>query len=278
MRIAAGLRAALREPLVHFLLAGAAIFAVFGRAAPDAGERRIVIDAPFVARQVERWTQTYHRPPTPAELDGLIRDAVKDQVYYREAQRLGLDRDDEVVIRRMRTKLEALGGAEAEAAQPGDADLQAMIDRDPARYAGDSQWSFSQVWLGPDKPEVRAGASAALARLAGGAPPQSVGQPVALPAQWTGASGFDVASAFGDEFAHELEGVPQGRWAGPIGSGLGLHLVKVTAHAPPAKPALAAVRQRVENDWRAERIAKAEDAAYRKLLAGYDVVIEKPKG
>ena len=265
------------EPLVHFLIAGAVIFAVFSNLPPDAGERRIVLDEPALTRLVERYVETFHRAPSSQELQGLIADAVKDQVYYREAQRLGLDRDDEIVIRRMRGKMQTLATAEAEIKQAPDAELQAMLDRDPAHYASDVETSFDQVWLGPDSPADRMAAVAAVARLNAGAAPASIGQMVALPLHFQRARVNDVSAQLGDEFAAALRDLPQSRWTGPIGSGLGLHAVRVTARFLPARPTLATVRQRVENDWRAAQIARAEDTAYAKMLAGYQVEIARPR-
>jgi hypothetical protein len=271
------LRAIGREPLAHFLVAGALIFAVFSSLPPDAGERRIRLDEGVLTRLVERYVETYHRAPSPQELQGLIADTVKDQVYYREAQRLGLDRDDEIVIRRMRGKMQALATADAETKQPSDAELQAMLDRDPAHYATDVVTSFDQVWLGPDAPAARAAAGAAVERLKAGAAPADVGQMVALPLHFERAGASDVSAQLGDEFAAALRDLPVGQWTGPIGSGLGLHLVRVTSRTVAAKPTLATVRARVENDWRAGLIAHAEDAAYAKMLAGYKVEIAQPK-
>ena len=271
------LRAIGREPLLHFLIAGAVIFAVFSNLPPDAGERRIVLDEPALTRLVERYVETYHRAPSPTELQGLIADTVKDQIYYREAQRLGLDRDDEIVIRRMRGKMQALATADAETKQPSDAELQAMLDRDLAHYATDVVTSFDQVSLGPDTAATRAAAAGAVERLNAGAPPASVGQMVALPLHFERASASDVSAQLGDEFAAALRDLPQRRWTGPIGSGVGLHVVRVRARTVPARPTLASVRQRVENDWRAELIARAEDTAYARMLAGYQVEIARPK-
>jgi hypothetical protein len=269
--------AALREPLVHFLLAGALVFAVFSNVAPDPGERRIVVDEAQVTRLVDRWIASYQRPPSPQEIDGLIREYVADQVYYREALRLGLDRDDEVVIRRMRTKMEALATATADAATPTDAALEAMIARDPARYADDPAYTFEQVYLGTDTPAARAAASAALARLRGGAPAQGIGPAAPLPARFTGASRLGIAEQFGDAFANALAGLPLGQWTGPVASGLGLHLVRLERREAPPPPSLAAVRRKVENDWRAEQVRKARERSFAALLDGYQVEIEKPR-
>lgn len=267
----------LHEPLVHFMLAGALVFVLLSGRPADPGERRIVVSETLVTRLASRWTDTYRRPPAPDELDGLIRDYVKSEVYYREALRLGLDRDDEVVKRRMRSKLESVGTADAEVAKPTDAELQALLDRDPARYTTDPRYDFQHLYLGSDTPASRGSAPQLLVRLRSGAAPGPVGQPVALPLNLRDNSSTDIAELFGDEFAVALRSVPVGEWTGPVASGVGLHLVKVERVVAPVAPKLAAVRQRVENDWRAAKIREADEQGYRQLLGGYDVVIEQPK-
>ncbi|MDE2410512.1 MAG: peptidyl-prolyl cis-trans isomerase [Sphingomonadales bacterium] len=267
----------LREPLVHFLLAGAVVYALLAGRAPDLGERRIVVNEAVVAQLLTRWSENYRRPPTPTELDGMISDYVRDQAYYREALRLGLDKDDEVVMRRMRNKMIALATSEAEAATPSDAQLQAMLDKDPARYSPETLFDFSQIYLGPDSPEGRKAAEAALDEIRRGTDPVSLGKPIPVPATFTKGAASDMAGMFGDPFVTGLRQQPIGAWSGPIVSGFGLHLVKVTARSASAKPQLADVHQALENDWRADALRKAEDANYRRILAGYDVKIELPK-
>lgn len=268
-------RRLLREPLVHFILAGALVFALLSGRTPDLGERRIVVDERVVAGLVNRFQDSFRRMPTKDETDGMIRDWVQDQVYYREALSLGLDKDDEVVVRRLRRKMEAMAVDEAESRSPTDAELQAMIDKDPARYTEDPRTSFEQVYLGPDTPENRQQAEAMLARLRRG---ESVsGVPLPIPGSFKDASGNDISGQFGDEFAIALRNVAPGGWNGPIASGLGLHLIRVSARKAPQPPELAKVRQRVENDWRAGANARARDEAYARMLKGYDVVIELPK-
>lgn len=269
--------AVLREPLVHFLFAGALVFALLSGRAPNPGERRIVVNEAIVSGLVSRWSESFHRAPTQAEIDGLIRDYVRDQVYYREALRLGLDKDDEVVMRRMRNKMIALATNEAEAAEPSDAQLRALLDKDPARYAPEPLISFTQLYFGADEPASRAAAAAALAGLKGGAAPGKFGEPLPIPAQFTQAPASEIAESFGGDFTAALRKLPVGVWTGPQLSGLGIHLVRVEARSVPPPPAFADVRPQLENDWRAEQRRKAEDDGYRRLLEGYDVVIERPK-
>jgi peptidyl-prolyl cis-trans isomerase C len=269
--------ALLREPLVHFLLAGVAVFAMLSGRPADPGERRISVDEIVVARLAERWTQTYRRPPSPEELDGLIADHVKGQVYYREALRLGLDQDDEVVMRRMRSKLIATSTSEAEAASPSDAELQALLTRDPARYALEPRYTLMQIYLGGDDAVSRAAATRLLSKLRQGASFDGLGRPAPVPARFSDAPASELASIFGDEFAAALRNAPIASWTGPVSSGLGLHLVQIDARKVLPPPRLADIRQRLENDWRSAAIKRAEDESYRRLLEGYDVVIAQPQ-
>lgn len=265
----------LKEPLVHFLIAGAAVFWLLSGRPPDLGERRIVVDQGVVGALAQRYFDSFHRMPSQDEIDGLIRDYVADQVYYREALRLGLDKEDEVVVRRMRRKLESMAVADAESAEPSDADLQALLDKDPAKYSDDPRTSFDQVYLGADTPQSRAMADAYLVQLRSGKPVSGV--PAPLPGHLDQASASDISGQFGDEFTLALRNLVPGQWQGPIASGLGLHLVRVTGRVAPSKPTLATVRQRVENDWRSAATEKAQADAYARMLKGYDVVIVPAK-
>lgn len=259
--------ALLREPLVHFLLAGAAIFAVFGNSSsPD--ERRIVIDSARIQRIAGEFEQSFRRLPSQEELDDLIREDVKNEVYYREGLRLGLDRDDIVVKRRLRSKMQGFETTAEDLPAPDDATLRKWIDDHPGRFAGQPQYSFDQRYLG----STSGGAGAALAMLNEGK--DFAGAPAPLPGHFENADGLAVADLLGDDFVKALDRLPLGVWAGPVASGVGQHLVRLRSRNPATTPPLGEIRQRVENDWRSEKAREASDAAYRKMLARYDVVIE----
>lgn len=268
--------ALLREPLVHFLVLGGLVFIALAGRAPDVGERRIIVDEPVVAGLVNNYVQAFRRPPTAAELDGLIQDHVRGEVYYREALHLGLDQDDDVVKKRLRNKMLAIAGAEAEAARPSDAQLQALLDADPARYAAPPRYRLEQLYLGADTPALRAAAAAALRRLPQGVQPAIATEPLPLPGRFDDASQFDLAEQMGDDFAAALARLPVGAWTGPVLSGFGLHLVRIDRRVQPPPPRLADVRQRLENDWRSAAVRKAQDANLQQLLQGYAVEIRRP--
>src|SRR5262245_3626845 len=288
----------LREPLVHFLLLGAGIFALASLVGDRAGgpEGRIRLGPADVELLRQGFERTWRRPPTPAELAGLVEERVREEVYYREALALGLDRDDTIVRRRLRQKLEFLAEDRA-VSPPTDADLEAWLRANPARFRNEPRVRFEQVFLSRDRrgERLRADAEALLARLradargadpagargadpagAGSADPAALGDPLPLPAGGGEFSQSELAARFGSEFAGRVFELEPGGWQGPIDSAFGAHLVLVRERSPGREPALAEVREAVSRAWIAEARSRAREELYRELRARYDVEIELP--
>ena len=267
------LRSYLKEPLVHFLLAGLAVFAfsAWRGEAVDPASRMIEIDEAQVGQLADRFIQTWQRAPSAAELDGLIRDHIKEEVYYREALRLGLEADDAIIRRRLRAKMEYLATAQTESVAADDATLQQYLEANVARYADGTRVSFDQIYLGADGNVV-----AVKAMLARGGDWQKLGAQISLPQSADNADRVEIARDFGESFATALVGVKVGEWTGPIASGFGQHLVRVRKLSAGRKPELSNLRQRVENDWRTATAKSREATAYQALLNGYTITIAKP--
>jgi PPIC-type PPIASE domain len=274
-------RAILREPLLHFLVLGAGLFLLFGVFGRQAGERsdRIVVTEARIESLAELFERTWRRPPTAAELEGLIEDHVKEEILYREALALGLERDDIVIRRRLRQKMEFLGEDVAGQAEPSDGELQAFLAEHPDRFRVPGRLSFTQVYLSPDRrgEDARGDAERVLVTLnAGEADPAEVGDPFLLERDYRDLRVPDAERLFGRGFAARLVGLPVGRWSGPVESGYGLHLVLVHERSPPSLPALAQVRAAVALEWQAAWRQEANAAFYERLRAGYEVTIERP--
>ena len=267
-------RRILREPLLHFLLLGLVLFAYYGRVAPDDdGKRRIVVTQAEVDLLSTQFQGTWNRPPSPVELNGLVDSYVRDEILYRAGVALGLDRDDAVIKRRVRQKLDVLF-EESVAQRPAtDADLQAYLDAHPATFHKPAVVSFDQVYFGSDAaaPQRLERARAALAR---GADPATLGQATLLPARQDALPLDLIARDFGEEFAGQLAKAPVGEWSGPVTSGFGTHLVRVSAIEPAQSPALADVREAVAREWENERRQQAHAAALAKLREQYRVEIQ----
>lgn len=265
-----------REPLLHFLLLGLLLFVYYDFVAPaDTGGDRIVVDQAQVDMIARQFQQTWSRPPTQEELRGLVDTWVRDEVLYREGRTLGLDQADPVIKRRVRQKLDVMFEETLAHDPPGDAELADYLARNPERFRRPPRLSFEQLLLGmPESAEAAdAAAAAARARLARGADPATVGVPTMLPGRLDDMPLDLVAREFGAGFADSLEKLPVGEWAGPVPSGFGAHLVRVSALTPAELPALGDVRAEVAREWESERRKRNFDEAYRKLREQYDVEI-----
>jgi peptidyl-prolyl cis-trans isomerase C len=268
-------RAIWREPLVHFLIGGIAIFlfSMWRGPAVDPASRTIDVTEEQVASLSADWEQMWRRRPSSREIDAMISDYIKEEIYYREARRLGLDEDDNVIRRRLRSKMEFLAAAEVESARPDDATLGAWLQKHAARFAPDAAYSFDQIYLGPKD----AGKAAAILKtVSSGGNWMAQGETISLPKSLEYARRSEVERQFGGDFAKSVEGLSPGVWAGPVASGYGVHLVRVRDVRAPSRPQLADVRQAVENDWRAATYKKREAKAYQALLDGYTIRIAKP--
>jgi len=272
-----------REPLLHFLVLGALLFVVFNwRGAGGAGSNRIVITPGQIEAMSVQFARTWQRPPTDEELKGLVDDHVREEIATREAMAMGLDRDDTIIRRRLRQKLEFLAEDSVDAAPATDADLQAWLDAHPDDYRVEPMVSFRQVYVNADRRGAAASDEAVrlLALLKAGGPSVAIdalGDPLMLPREVDGASQADVARQFGEEFAEAVAGLDPGTWTGPIRSGYGLHLVFVRERRGAASPALADVRMQVERDFTSDRRRTQLARMYDSLLTRYRVTIERPK-
>ena len=272
------LRKLIREPLAHFLLLGLLLFLLFNVISGSRGgaDRRIVVTDAAVDILVQRHQGVWQRPPSPAELRALIENYVREEILYREGVAMGLDRDDPVVRRRVQQKLDVITEESLGQSGPGDAELEAWLQENAARYARPAVLDFEQVLFDP----VRHGArlqtdvAAALARLRAGADPDTLGDGSLLPARVAAGPADLVARDFGEEFAEALVSLPAGDWQGPVASGFGLHLVRVTGRTPGHPATLAEVRSSVERDWESDRRVRAKEDFYRRLRESYDVVID----
>lgn len=262
-----------REPLIHFLLAGLALFAFFAwKGEPaDPASRTIAITQEDRARLALQWEATMQRPPTDAELDSLTQTWLREEILYREALRLGLDRDDAVVRKRLANKMDFLATSIAETAQPSEATLETWLTDNPQRFADDTRYSFDQLYFAE-----KSAAEAALARLNGEPEWQDLGETISLPRQVEDNLGKVVAGKFGESFLERLQDMkPNGEWSEPLPSGFGWHLVRLRERAAGEVPPLADIRQRVENDWRSTTLETRRDEAYQLLRDSYEVSTEQ---
>lgn len=274
--------AIVREPLIHFLAIGAAFFLLWhflgDRGAPP--RERILITPGHVERLAQHWTKTHLRPPTAAELAGLVDQEIDEEVLYREAIAMRLDRDDLVIRRRLAVKMEFLTEDVAAVATPADEQLQAFLSQHPDKFSVEPLTTFDQVYI--NRSQRGEGASAEAERLLlllnDNANPdlKTLGDPLPLANEYDAATESDLARLFGREFPKKLAALPVGRWSGPVESGYGLHLILVRDRTAGRLPPLDEVRDAVLSEWRAAQRLELNESLRRQRRARYAVTVQWP--
>ena len=199
---------------------------------------------------LDNFTQNRQRPPTEDEWEGLIRDRVRQEVFYREALALGLDKDDLIIRRRLQQKMEFISDDAAAQAQPTEAELSDYLRAHPDSFRVDERFTFRQVFLNPDKhgKNLARDSTQLLARLqqeGGKADGSALSDSIMLDNDYHALPAAEVGRVFGDKFASALGGLPIGQWRGPVESAYGVHLVFVSQRLEGRVPALADVHDAV---------------------------------
>jgi hypothetical protein len=263
----------LREPVLHFLLIGVTLFVAYGQvASPRDDGARIVVSQAIVDNIVREFEARWFRPPGDEELAKLVEAHVRDEILYREGVALGLDRDDPVIKRRVRQKLEVIAEEQLAGDAPTDAQLAEFLAKNPERFSRPGTVSFEQILF----PATAATADLDAAKQAAvrGIEPARLGQPSMLPPRVDAAALDLVARDFGAEFAAEVVKLSPDIWTGPVRSGFGLHLVRVTGRTPAVVPSLDEVRAAVAREWEHKRRVASLAENYDRLRSQYEVVIE----
>ena len=271
-------RRILAEPLLHFLVIGVALFALYA-AVKDRSQQPtiIVVGESELSTMRQSFERTWRRAPSEQEMAALTDSYVREEVLYREGVSLGLDRDDSLIRRRVRQRMEYVGESINGVSEPDTAALQSYLDARSENYRFQPHLTFAQIYLGNDRIPGIESILRRLNAVGGERLAETVGRPTQLVGRMEHASTSEVAQIFGREFAMVLDSVPEGTWQGPVVSEYGLHLVKVAQRAPARMPSLVEIHGKVERDWLRDEAAAAREKYYAGLRARYEVRIESPR-
>ncbi len=262
-----------REPLVHFLLIGAVLFA--GLETFQASRRPVVrIDAQDLEQLANYWQIQMQRPPNKDELRRIIDDRIDEELMAREALRLGLDKGDMIIRRRLAQKMAFATDDTAQAHEPTEVELRAYYATTLDRYAAPARVSFQQVFFSGDRPKGGAedAANRALA-IAEDDNRDPQGDPFIFPLRYEDVSVQGLLRDYGPAVVKTLSTAPIGAWAGPVLSPYGWHLVKVSVRSEPAQASFEAVRAQVRDAWLTDRRARANAEFLKDLRKRYRVVV-----
>jgi peptidyl-prolyl cis-trans isomerase C len=276
----------LREPLIHFLLVGAALFAVYHylQPPPAAGpsSKQIQLSLDDLAQLAALFQSQWRRDPTPKEFGGMVEQKVQSEVLYREAIAMGLDKNDEIVKRRMALKMQFLAEDVAAAREPTTDELKSWFQKNSANFAQPPRLSFRHLYFSPDRrgAHARDDAAQALAQLTGQPEDVNLGESSADPSMfqdyYRDQAPDYLGKEFGPQFAQAVQKLPSGSWQGPIESGFGWHLVFVDTVIPGRVPDFEEIESDVKTAWFAAQKAVAWDKAYKEMRAKYTVLVPAP--
>jgi peptidyl-prolyl cis-trans isomerase C len=275
----------LKEPLLHFMLIGAMIYLLYGLFAeplPEEDDKTIVVTVGELEWMRSAWQKRWNRPPTPAEFNGLIQQYIRETVLYREALTMGLNQHDQVIRRRLAQKLEFLAKDLVALTPPTDEELLTYFNAHQERYQQPVLYTFTQVFIDPDKRGDAALDEAAIIKATlirqGDAidDPGALGDSLMVQNEQAEKSVLEIQKLFGKDFAASLVELSPGQWHGPILSGYGAHLVYVHRINEPPAPVFAEVRERVLQDWTTARGEELNEQFYTNLREQYTVVVEEP--
>jgi hypothetical protein len=279
------IRRLLREPLLQFLVVGLVLFAGYRLLNRNPGPReqpeRIELTADDLRQIRIAWLAQGRSALTSEEMQSLVDAKVREEVLYREALALGLDKDDTIVKRRMAQKMEFLFEDVAALREPTVDDLKVWFDKNSERFRLPARVTFRHLYFSPDRrgPRTRADAAQGLEKLAGkpGDSPDTTALADRFMFQdyYADRSFDDVAKTFGPPFARALFQITPGSWAGPIESGYGWHLVWLDALTPARVPPFDEVEPDVKTGWIEDQRTQIRQRAFEAMRTRYQVVMPK---
>lgn len=284
--VSSNLRRWLREPLVHFMVLGLALFGTHsyinrGHSGVESS-KQIALTIDDLRQMVLVFESQWKRQPTPQELQGMVEEKVREEVLYREGLAIGLDRDDTIVKRRMAQKMEFLAEDVATAHEPSAIELKSWFDKNSEKFALPSRYSFRHLYFSPDKrgKNAQEDATKILAEIL--REPEDSKQAASLADRFMFQDYYGdrtseaIAKEFGPRFAVAVEKLKPGSWQGPIESGYGWHLVFVASVSPGRTPTFDEVELDVKTAWLADQKQQAWKKAYERMRTKYTVSLPAP--
>ena len=272
-----------REPLLHFLLIGLALFAGYRALNPEANGRdssdRIVLTEDDLRQLRTAWLAQGRPSPTQEDIRNLIESKVREEIFYREALALGLDKGDTIVKRRLAQKMEFIAEDLTGIRDPTIEELKTWFEKNRERFTLASRVSFRHLYFSSDRRGERVKEAAASARERLGGEP--AGSPVAamladsfmFQNDYRDRTLDQISDVFGTTFAAALFRLTPGSWQGPIESGLGWHVVWVESITPGRAPAFEEIEPDIKSGWIENQRIESRHRTFDAMKARYEVVL-----
>lgn len=265
------------EPLVHFVVLGTILFSAWSWVNPSDAEgtdKVIVIDQRRLEHLETLWKAQWKRDPAPEDVAAIIDRHLRQEVFYREALNMGLDKEDDIIRTRLAQKMEAVASDLSILMKaPSETDLRDFYIQRKELFTLPDAFAFEQVLYLPEEAKD-ADLKVMLEDLNSGEEvPKNRINKLSVPNTWQLTSANALRNSFGGSFSNSLTQLPLGKWVGPIRSGLGLHLVKITANQPSQLASYEDIKDYVEQQYQYYAVLDAQKNMFQELLNKYQVQI-----
>lgn len=270
-----------REPLVHFIILGALLFAghMLWQRHVSKADYTITVTAEEMERQALIFAGENRRQPTDEDLKALLFSHVEEQALMREAQRLGLGEDDTIIRRRLAQKMRFIIEDVDAPALPKEAELKTWFETNIDRFISAETRSFSHIYFSPEAHGDKVGKTAleTLEQISSQNSPsdwKALGDPFMMKRNFKELNKTETKRLFGPTFSENLFELEGDSWQGPIESAFGLHLIRVEAVTPKITPSFDDVRGQIEAAWQEDAQRSANQARLKKLIQKYKVDVQ----
>ena len=268
----------LKEPFLHFILIGIAMFLLYGLVNERTDSKNTIVINDFdVNALISKWEMQWKRPPSEKELQQLIHLNIKQEVFYQEALKMNLDHNDEIIKRRLAQKMQFLSNDIAAMMEPNDEILEEYFQKNKEKYLNPYTYSLYQITFSPDQREDNfKDAEETLKKFPNASFDEMDGKGDALPFSYyfTDISADELGLQLGSKFPEALQKAATGKWVGPIPSGFGYHLVYITNKTKPQLPSFKSIKKAIIRDYEYDQQKEVDEAIYQELKKQYDIEID----
>ena len=267
----------LGEPLLHFTLIGGLLFILYSLVEDfrNAPSNVIVVSSARIDQLAAEYRSIWNRQPLESELDQLIEQHIREEVYYRGALELGLERDDTVVRRRLRQKMEFLMDTGSYLQVPSVEELETHYADNETSFRRVPRLAFEQMYFGKSPDPKIVTQSLRVLQANSENDPGEMGEHTLLPVHLGLSPPAAIDGVFGQGFFEQIVELPTGVWAGPVASAYGTHLIRILENRPAYTPELEEIRDAVVDDWRAAKAKQVREQDYALRRARFVIEIQR---
>ena len=264
-----------KEPFFHFIIIGITLFFLYGLVNKDTDTKNKIILTDFdLENIISSFEMQWKRVPTEQELENIIIQNIKQEIFYQEALNMNLDHNDEIIKRRLSQKMQFLSNDIAALTEPTDAVLKTYYKENADKYLTPSTFSLYQITFSPDhRRDNYKDATETLNQFPNASfeEMKQWGDKLPFSYYYENVSGNELGLLLGSKFSEAIENQESNKWIGPIPSGFGHHLVFITNKVEPQQPKYEIVKEELIRNYEYDNQIETNELIYQELKKKYDI-------